>query len=126
MTVSDAEWGRILPWVTALLDESGNTQTPDDIKRDIDADKIELVLFPHFAVLLSVVEYPQKRALRVVGMGGDLGECMRDFQAYMMGLPELAKQLGCNRLEATGRLGWVRAIKEIGMTSHAFMFKDIE
>jgi hypothetical protein len=125
MTVSDAEWGRILPWITALLDESGNTQTPDDIKREIDADRIELVLFPHFAVLLSIVEYPQKRALRVVGMGGDLGKCMGDFQAYMMGLPELAKQLGCNRLEATGRLGWVRAIKEIGMTSHAFMWKDI-
>ena len=108
-----------------MLDEGGNTHSPDDIRAEIEADKIEMVLFPHFAALLSIVEYPQKKALRVVGIGGDVNKSLTDFHSYMMGLPELAKQLGCDRLEATGRAGWVRAIKEIGMTTHAFMWKVI-
>lgn len=123
--MTETEWDRVKGWIQQALDEGGNTFSLGDIRQLVEAEQMALVPFPQFVVMLSIINYPQLKALRVVGVGGELNGSMPDFHRYMMALPELAKQLGCKRLEATGRPGWVRAMKEIGMTSHAFMFKDL-
>jgi hypothetical protein len=123
--VIESEWDRVKGWVQQALDEGGNTYSLGDIRAAVESDQMALVAFPHFAVLLAIIVYPQLKALRVVGVGGDLNKALPDYTRYAMTLPELAKQLGCKRLEAMGRPGWVRAMKDIEMTSHAFMFKEV-
>ena len=59
------------------------------------------------SAVTEVVEYPRLRALRVITLGG------RNMKKW---LPEIltvweqhAKEIGCHRLEASGRKGWSRA-----------------
>ena len=59
------------------------------------------------SAVTEIVDYPTLRALRVITLGG------RNMKKW---LPDLltawekhAKNIGCNRLEASGRKGWSRA-----------------
>lgn len=120
------EFDRVAPWIQAAIDEGGGTHTLEDIRKAIDADQLVLRTNKHTAFLLDVVQYPNFKALRVMGCGGECNKAMeeaREFATHVV--PVLAKAAGVHRYQWIGRKGWERALKGLGMTCHVFMFKEV-
>ena len=68
---------RIQGWddAKALLEPAlSDTHTLDDVKEAIDAGRAELWPLNHSALVTEVVEYPQRKVLRVWLAGGNLHE----------------------------------------------------
>lgn len=64
------------------------------------------------AAVTQLVEYPQFSAMRIVLLGGkrfDEWKEMLDVQ-----LSDAARNLGCKRMEAFGRAGFVRSLQGLG------------
>ena len=60
------------------------------------------------ACTTEVLDYPKKRVLRAILVGGD---GMRDWIGDLdRALAEYAKQIGAKSIEAVGRKGWIRAL----------------
>lgn len=119
------EFDRVAPWIELVLKEGGNTHSLADIRRAVDENKIQLMTAPHAAIMLEIIVYPNLKALRVIGAGGESNEALEEVKRFAHALPEIAKALGCSRFEWGGRPGWVRVLKELGMTSQTIMFKDV-
>lgn len=119
------DFERCRPWIEAALEEGGGTHSIDDIRDAVASHKMTLMAGQHSALLLELISYPQFKALRVFGVGGDKHKALDELQQFALQIPGIAKELGCHRYEGGGRSGWLRRLKIAGMKSHVFMFKDI-
>ena len=61
------------------------------------------------AMVTQVIVYPQKRVLRIVAIGG---EGMERWWQFFPLLENFAVSLGCSSLEAWGRKGWTKILKD--------------
>lgn len=119
------DFERVAPWIEKVLAEGGNTHSLADIKRGIDENTIQLMTAPHAAIMLEIIVYPNLKALRVIGAGGECNEALQEVKRFALALPEIAKALGCSRFEWGGRPGWTRILKDMGMTSQITMFRNV-
>jgi len=120
-----SEFDRVSPWLQKALEEDGGAFSLDDIRAAVESRRAKLLTAPHAAVLLEVIQYPRFSALRVVGAGGETGEALEEVRQFAKAVPEIAKALGLHRYEWRGRPGWARVLKELGMTTQVFMFKEV-
>ena len=119
------EFDRVAPWIASALQEAGGTHSIEDIRQAVAAQNMLLMTSKNAAILIEIVKYPQKKALRIFGVGGSGNEALEELKVFARGVPQMAADLGCTRFEGCGRPGWSRALRELGMTPHVFMFKDI-
>ncbi len=85
----------------------------EDIRKFVKDGKAQLwVEFdeggPHIAAITEVIEYPKKRALKVLWVGGS--DVKRAFQS--LGYIEIwARRSKCETVEILGRPAWLRLLK---------------
>ena len=111
------DWEHAKPLLEPALD---GTYTIDDVKREIDANRAELWWLGSAAVVTQIMQYPAKRCLRVWLAGGDLDTIKRAAPA----LDDIARELGCSRIEIEGRKGWERALDGYD-TQRLVLSKDV-
>lgn len=66
------------------------------------------------AVITCFLTYPRKKALHIMFLGGAEGRSWKEAMLKM--LQRFARDQGCGVIEASGREGWSRVLKEDGFT----------
>ena len=111
------EWDRCKSLLAPAL---ADTHTLDDVHEAINDGRAELWPLRDSALVTEIVEYPQRRVLRVWLAGGKLDELQRGLPF----LDQIAKDLGCSRIELEGRKGWVKVLD--GYTERSIVLqKDV-
>lgn len=114
--LENAHWHQAKELLQRAIDLNGGKFDLDDIKQRIDEQKMQLWGIHDgelkAAMVTEVVNYPQKRCLRVVLIGGfgiDDWEPMvaRTLDGY-------GKAQGASAVEIWGRRGWVRQLAKYG------------
>lgn len=120
-----SEFDRVAPWIEDAIAEDGGAYSLSDIRTAVDAKQMQLMTAPHAAILLEIITYPQFSALRILGCGGKCNGALEEVRQFARAVPDITKALGLHRFEFRGRPGWARVLKELGMTTHVFMFKEV-
>lgn len=106
-----ASWRRVEPLIEPALAHLGGRFAPIDILAEIASGDMQLWRIgqpePVAAIVTEIVDYPRKRACRVLLVGG-FG--LRAWRAPLLAaLDAFARDHGCDLLEGGGRMGWARA-----------------
>ena len=114
----DRAWGHCEQFLgTAVCKAHGELLLEDAHKACLSGDMQLWMAFtaePQFlgAAVTQLVEYPQFSAMRIVLLGGkrfDEWKAKLDDQ-----ISDTARKLGCKRMEAFGRAGFVRSLQGLG------------
>ena len=110
MTDFDAQFERCSHWLQAALDKGGNSHDLCHVKAGIKAGDYQFWPAPDGAIVTEVIFYPKFSVLHAWLAGGDLAQ----IKDMIPSLVSFAKAHHCSKFTATGRLGWVRALKDMG------------
>lgn len=104
------ELERCKPWIKAALRYSGGTHTYADVCEAIKCGKMQLWPASKSCLVTEITQYPRKKVLHIFLAGGDLDE-IKSMQPDVMAW---GKARGCDDLTMVGRLGWSKALVDIG------------
>jgi hypothetical protein len=102
------------------LEAAGDTHTPADVAAAIERGDAQL-LTDHDGrafMITEVLQYPRKRVLRLWLAGGRL-TALRTLAPQ---LEQLAREQGCDAMEAAGRAGWMDEAGLHGWTPTAVVY----
>ena len=74
------------------------------------------------AMLTEFIAYPRKKVLRIIAIAGNR---MESWMEFFPALEAAALKVGCTGLEAQGRKGWLRVLKDWECSYHV-LTKDIK
>jgi len=74
------------------------------------------------AMLTEFIAYPRKKVLRIIAIAGNR---MESWMEFFPALEAAALGVGCTGLEAQGRKGWLRVLKDWECSYHV-LTKDIK
>ena len=74
------------------------------------------------AMLTEFIAYPRKKVLRIIAVAGNR---MESWMKFFPALEAAALGVGCTGLEAQGRKGWLRVLKDWECSYHV-LTKDIK
>jgi hypothetical protein len=117
VTPAQADWARCSPFIEAALAYADGAYAIEDVAAAVEAGEMGLLAGERSALVFEVAPFPRLRALNVVFAGGDLDE----IRAMDPALVAIARGHGCSRIYLTGRLGWLRALKDLGYGAVAAM-----
>ena len=109
MTTPD--WERCKPLIEAALEHAGGTHTIEDIHYGIIGGRFGFYPLADSALVAEIIVYPKLRDLHIFLAGGELEE-LKAFVDHR--LPDIARGLGCSRITIAGRIGFSRALRDIG------------
>ena len=110
-TLIDDAWPQIAPLLRKSQRRVANSIGMDDLKHDLEArgqqlwavkveDKLKAV------ILTTILKHPRRSVLRITHIAGS------EMKVWMEGalatLVEAAQALGCDAIDAEGRLGWIK------------------
>ncbi len=106
-------WGMVAPMLEAALDEGGGELDLDVVYKRLGEQYMQLLIaVEHDRILAAfvteVVNYPKKRALRIVLAGGTGARKWREALREVMHAG--AKAIGAQRIEIFGRKGWQKIL----------------
>lgn len=104
------ELERCKKWIEDALEYSGGTHSFGDVKHAIIEGRMQLWPASKSCLVTEITQYPQKKVLHIFLGGGDLSE-IKSMQDDVIAW---AKSYECEALTMTGRLGWSKALKDIG------------
>ena len=114
---------RCREWIENALEYSNGNHLFEDIVAGIIKGTFQLWPASKSCLVTEITQYPRKKVLHIFLAGGDLNEIksMRDdVEAW-------AKAHGCDDMTMVGRLGWSKALKDIGWeTGLVSMHKRID
>ena len=124
---AESIWPKIYP----LLDKchrysNGELETQDFLNMIVEEDMhlyvsiVDEVVIA--AMLTEFVMYPRKKVMRIVAVGG---RGMDKWMKFFPALEASALSVGCTGLEAWGRKGWERILKDWDSTYRVYT-KDIK
>ncbi len=126
------EFETVIPFIV-----EGNRYNPfvsvSDLAAQADAGRIlfEAIVFDERIIggaAIEILNHPiSGQHLNVVALGTEYGAY--GYREHILSaLEALAKQLGCTRLIASGRVGWIKLAKERGYETREFvvLWKDLE
>jgi len=73
-------------------------------------------------MVTQIIPYPKKKVLRVIAIAG---EDMDRWFHFLPAIEEWAMELGCTSLEAWGRKGWLKVLKDWKCSYH-ILTKDLK
>ena len=113
----DGLWPRIFPHLSKASDYTFGRYEPEDILEFVVSGDAHLwVVFDGEDIIGITVtrfwEYPRKKCLDMVFIGGDEGFSWKDPMLEI--LQRWARDNGCEAIESSGRVGFARAFKDDG------------
>ena len=125
----EALWPKVETFVAAALEESRGELSLEDVRTNLLERYMQLwVLYEEASeklkgcVVTQIIDYPQKRYLRVVILGGfDLSEWVGNWDFIEL----WARHQKCHGVESYTRRGFVRKLKDAGFSEYyAMVGKD--
>jgi hypothetical protein len=119
-------WDHISEYIQHVVDHSRGEATLEDYYEHISTGDMQLwVAVSKNEVLACMVTqiapYPSKRVLRIIALGGV------EMERWIEFLPDIehwAMNMGCTSLEAWGRKGWLKILRDWECTYH-ILTKDL-
>jgi hypothetical protein len=107
-------WKKVLPQIERCVPHSeGEMEAPDFYVALIDGEMQLWIAVEDEEVIASmvtqIIPYPAKKVLRVIAIAG---EDMDKWFHFQPDLEEFAILMGCSSLEAWGRKGWKKILKD--------------
>ncbi len=107
-------WKKVLPQIERCVPHSeGEMEAPDFYVALVDGEMQLWIAVEDEEVIASmvtqIVPYPAKKVLRVIAIAG---EDMDKWFHFQPDLEEFAILMGCSSLEAWGRKGWKKILKD--------------
>jgi hypothetical protein len=122
-------WSQVGPILKRAIETSNGRYTDHDVFNLCMQGRQQLwVMFEddviHAAATTSVTDYPQRRALTGVFVAGNR---MKEWnEPFVDMLERFAKDVGCDLVEMTGRIGWTKFMKKFGWQQSAVVLeKDL-
>lgn len=106
-----SEWQRCRPWIEEALKYSAGTHTIEDIEAGIATGAYRFFSSPKAAVIVEVIECPQKRILNYFLIGGDSDDLKTKIDPLASAW---AKAKGCKLAIGNVRKGGERLFADIG------------
>lgn len=100
-------WQKLKPLIQAALEHDPEKHTIEDIEQAIEEGRALLLEGENSAMVCEIVE---TRSLHVFLAGGNLTELRSGDEQ----LGSLAQALGCSQVTIMGRMGWARALRDLG------------
>lgn len=102
----DAEFERCTPWIEAALEYTYGTHDLQSIRDGVEDGRYQFFFTPRGCAITQVSDYPLMRVLSIILYGGELENALE----YLPMVEGWAAEQGCERVEITGRRGWVQAL----------------
>jgi hypothetical protein len=107
-------WPLVEEWVATALRRGNADQSPDDVRRHIERETMQLWLAwangeprPRGVWVTEVLESARGRYCNIVVLAGGGFETWRHLEGF---LAKWAREQGCVRLTMVGRKGWARRL----------------
>jgi hypothetical protein len=112
----DHFWGRVAPLLQKAIERGAGELELGDVYQRLQDRHMQLLVAVEGPTILAafvteVVQYPRKRALRVVLAGGTGAKKWKGALRAM--LHTGARAVGAKSLEVLGRPGWVRFLRDL-------------
>jgi hypothetical protein len=112
-------WEQVIPYIAGAADYTNGRYEPDDVYDLImQYDYLLWIAFNDDGICGAVVTYfgayPRKRTLNVMFLGGEQGWAWK--QPMLDTLNRWAADNECETIEASGRPGWTRVLRNDGFT----------
>lgn len=119
-------WPLVEKFVEDAVRHAGGRFTAEDIRKFCLNGQMQLWLVlddgqATAVVLTEIVNYPQKKSCRIVGLAG---HNMHKWLNLRIHIDEWAKRNGCQKMEIIGREGWARLFPD--WSRKTFLEKDLD
>ena len=114
------EFERCADYIVAALEYAGHSHTLQDVWQAIANKQAAFFPLEKSAIVVEIVDYPQRATCRIWLAGGDkeeLIEAEKDICIW-------ARERGCDSMEIIGRKGWERQLRDYKPTA-TVLVKDI-
>ena len=114
--MADAVWPQVEHLLLPALQFGNGEMEVEDVLQRLRSNDMWLLTIHNAgdivaAAVLELVQYPRKRSLRIVLLGGSgLQSWLKELQGTMN---EMAKRVGASFVEIQGRPGWERALRKL-------------
>ena len=119
-------WPLILEYVEEVISHSQGEVTSESFYEELTSGSMQLWVSIEGKEVLAcmitqIAPYPDKRVLRIIALGGVE---MDKWISFLPDIEHWAMNLGCTSLEAWGRKGWLRVLKDWKCSYH-ILTKDL-
>ena len=120
MSSSADEFERCADYIQAALVYAGHSHTLQDVWQAINNKQAAFFPLEKSAIVVEIVDYPQRATCRIWLAGGDMEELIEAEKNVC----DWARELGCDSMEIIGRKGWERQLKDYKPTA-TILVKDL-
>lgn len=120
MSSSADEFERCADYIQAALAYAGHSHTLQDVWQAITNKQAAFFPLEKSAIVVEIVDYPQRATCRIWLAGGDMEELIEAEK----NICDWARELGCDSMEIIGRKGWERQLRDYKPTA-TVLVKDL-
>jgi hypothetical protein len=102
------EFERCADYIQSALVYAGHSHTLQDVWQAITNKQAAFFPYEKSAIVVEIVDYPQRATCRIWLAGGDMDELLEAEKELRV----WAKERGCESMEIIGRKGWERVLTE--------------
>lgn len=114
------EFERCADYIVAALEYAGHSHTLQDVWQAIANKQAAFFPLEKSAIVVEIVDYPQRATCRIWLAGGDMEELIEAEKNVC----DWARELGCDSMEIIGRKGWERQLRDYKPTA-TVLVKDL-
>ena len=114
------EFERCADYIVAALEYAGHSHTLQDVWQAISNKQAACFPLEKSAIVVEIVDYPQRATCRIWLAGGDMEELIEAGKNVC----DWARGLGCDSMEIIGRRGWERQLRDYKPTA-TVLVKDL-
>ena len=120
MSSSADEFERCADYIVSALEYAGHSHTLQDVWQAITNKQAAFFPLEKSAIVVEIVDYPQRATCRIWLAGGDMEELIEAEKSIC----DWARGLGCDSMEIIGRKGWERQLRDYKPTA-TVLVKDL-
>jgi hypothetical protein len=120
MSSSADEFERCADYIVSALEYAGHSHTLQDVWQAITNKQAAFFPLEKSAIVVEIVDYPQRATCRIWLAGGDMEELIEAEK----NICDWARGLGCDSMEIIGRKGWERQLRDYKPTA-TVLVKDL-
>ena len=114
------EFERCADYIVAALEYAGHSHTLQDVWQAIANKQAAFFPLEKSAIVVEIVDYPQRATCRIWLAGGDMEELIEAEKDICI----WARERGCDSMEIIGRKGWERQLRDYKPTA-TVLVKDL-